>query len=94
MGRRRGQGRADGRWQRGQRRGPLRVAAVWALVLPSCSAAVSATGGPQGAFVSLSARLRVQVRTAVCLSECLWVGAQMLFKSCVCLCPREACPCP
>lgn len=48
VGRRRGQGRADGRWQRGQRRGPLGVAAVRAVALPSCSAAVSATGGPQG----------------------------------------------
>lgn len=48
MGRRRGHGRADGRWQQGQRRGLLGVAAVRVLALPSCLAAVSATGGPQG----------------------------------------------
>lgn len=47
MGRRRGQGRADGRWQRGQRHGPLGATAVQTLALPSCSAAVSGTGGPQ-----------------------------------------------
>lgn len=70
MGRRRGQGRADGRWQWGQRRGPLGVAAVRAVALPSCSAAVSATGGPRGAFVSLSSLVRGhRVRAAVCLSE-------------------------
>ena len=48
MGRRRGQSRADGRWQQRQRRGPFGVAAVRVLALPSCLAAVSAKGGPQG----------------------------------------------
>lgn len=98
VGRRRGQGRADGRWQRGQRGGPLGVAAVRAVALPSCSAAVSATGGPQGCVCipvfpgpgPPGPSGRVSVRGSVCLC----VGVQMLFRICACLCPREACPCP
>lgn len=44
-------------------------------------------------LVLLCIAVRVLVLAAVCGSERLWVGEQMLFKSCSCLCPREACPC-
>lgn len=49
---------------------------------------------PRVRWICQCAQIWVRVRAAVCLSERLWVRAWMLFKSCSCLCPREACPCP
>lgn len=81
MGRRRWQGRADGRGQRGQRRGPLGAAAVRASALASCSAAVSVAGGPQGCVCAPVCPGRGPGPRGRGSAERPWVGAPLLSEA-------------